>query len=164
MPQIEQLNDVLASQLFWLIVTFGLVYLVIGRSMMPKIEATVARRDERIAEDLATAERARAEADEVEESYRLRMAEVRAGAMKLTQEAKAAGAIETEKRVGKADKAIAAKVAKAEARIAGAKDKALDEIQAVAADAAQAMAATLAGAKVDAAAAKQAVREVLADG
>ena len=38
MPQIEQLSEVFASQLFWLIVTFGLIYFVIGRGMMPKID------------------------------------------------------------------------------------------------------------------------------
>ena len=164
MPQIEQLPDVLFSQLFWLILTFGLVYLVIGRGMLPKIEATVDARDRRISEDLAAAERARAEADETEEAYRLRMAEVRSEAMKSTQEAKAASARETEKKVAKADEAIAAKIAKAEARIAAAKESALVEIEAVAAEAAREMAQTLAGAKVEEAAARKAVKEALAYG
>jgi F-type H+-transporting ATPase subunit b len=60
MPQISQISEIFASQLFWLIVSFGLIYFVIGRGMFPKIEATVEQRDRRIAEDLAAAERARA--------------------------------------------------------------------------------------------------------
>lgn len=164
MPQIEQLSEVFASQLFWLIVTFGLVYFVIGRGMLPKIEATVEARDSKIAEDLAMAEAARAAADEAEEAYRVRMAEVRAEAMKVTQEAKQASALETEKKVAAADEAISAKVGEAEARIAAAREAALAEIQAVAAEAAQQMAARLSGAQIEAAAAKKAVKEVLANG
>lgn len=164
MPQIEQLSEVFASQLFWLIVTFGLVYFVIGRGMLPKIEATVEARDSKIAEDLAMAEAARAAADEAEEAYRVRMAEVRAEAMKVTQEAKLASALETEKKVAAADEAISAKVGEAEARIAAAREAALAEIQAVAAEAAQQMAARLSGAQIEAAAAKKAVKEVLANG
>ncbi len=56
MPQISQISEIFASQLFWLIVSFGLIYLVVGRGMLPKIEATVDQRDRRISEDLAAAE------------------------------------------------------------------------------------------------------------
>ena len=72
MPQIAQIDATFASQLFWLILTFGLVYFVIGKGMLPKIEATVEARDNRISDDLAAAERARAAADETEEAYRAR--------------------------------------------------------------------------------------------
>ena len=57
MPQISQISEIFASQLFWLIVSFGLIYAVIGRGMLPKIEATVDQRDRRISDDLAAAER-----------------------------------------------------------------------------------------------------------
>jgi F-type H+-transporting ATPase subunit b len=164
MPQIEQLSEVFASQLFWLIVTFGLIYFVIGRGMMPKIEATVEARDKRIAEDLAIAEQARASADEAEEAYRQRMADVRAEAMKVTQAAKQKSALEAEGRLAEADQAIGGKVASAEAGIEQARQAALAEIEAVAAEAARDMAAKLSGASVDEAAARKAVKEVLAHG
>ena len=60
MPQIAQIDATFASQLFWLIVTFGIIYLVIGRGMLPKIGATVDARDKRISDDLAEAARIRA--------------------------------------------------------------------------------------------------------
>ena len=56
--------------------------------MLPKIQSTVDAREAQIAADLAAAEQARAEADETEEAYRLRMDQSRGEAMKLTAAAK----------------------------------------------------------------------------
>ena len=68
MPQISQILDTYASQLFWLLIVFGLVYFTIGRGMLPKVEATMDARDRKIADDLAAAEIARAEADKLGDS------------------------------------------------------------------------------------------------
>ena len=65
MPQIEQLAATYGSQIFWLLVTFGLVYLIIGRGMARKVVDTVDLRDRTVADDLATADAARAAVDEV---------------------------------------------------------------------------------------------------
>jgi F-type H+-transporting ATPase subunit b len=164
MPQISQISEIFASQLFWLIVAFGLIYLTIGLGMVPKIEATVEQRDRRIADDLAAAEAARKAADEMEEDYRARLDASRAEALKLTQGAKQASARETEERIKAADAEISAKVDAAEAEIAKASRAALEEIEAVAAEAAQEMVARLSGAQVSRENAAAAVREALADG
>ena len=37
MPQISQSSEIFASQLFWLVVTFGLLYFIVGRGMLPKL-------------------------------------------------------------------------------------------------------------------------------
>ena len=37
MPQINQLGDVLYSQLFWLLLVLAVIYFGIGRAMLPKI-------------------------------------------------------------------------------------------------------------------------------
>ena len=55
MPQINQLPFIFASQLFWLLVVFGIIYFFIGRGMVPKIQSVVEQRDTKIAEDLAAA-------------------------------------------------------------------------------------------------------------
>src|SRR3546814_12650619 len=72
MPQINQLaeNWYLASQLFWLALIFGAVFVVIGLGMYPKIEATVDARDRKVADDLASAKAAHAAADNMAERYR----------------------------------------------------------------------------------------------
>ncbi|HEY0445697.1 MAG TPA: ATPase [Allosphingosinicella sp.] len=164
MPQIDQISEIFASQLFWLIISFGLIYVVIGRGMLPKIEATVEARDQRIAEDLAAAERARAQADEAGEANRLRTEQNRAEALKVTQAAKEASARETERKVKAADAEIGERVALAEARIRSAADAALTDIETVAADITREMVAKLSGAAVTREQAAQAVKQVTANG
>src|SRR5688500_15225845 len=99
MPQIAQIVATYASQIFWLLVVFGLIYFVIGRGMLPKIEATVEARDAKIASDLAEASRARAAADATEEAWRQQMAEARAAAQAETAAAKAKATADAEARV-----------------------------------------------------------------
>jgi F-type H+-transporting ATPase subunit b len=164
MPQIDQISEIFASQLFWLIISFGLIYVVIGRGMLPKIEATVEARDQRIAEDLAAAERARAQADEAGEANRLRTEQNRAEALKVTQAAKEASARETERKVKAADAEIGERVALGEARIRSAADAALTDIETVAADITREMVAKLSGAAVTREQAAQAVKQVTANG
>jgi F-type H+-transporting ATPase subunit b len=134
MPQLNQLSDVVLSQLFWLAIVLGFIYFVIGRSMVPKIQSTVDARDQRIADDLAAAEQAKAEADRIEEAYRARMDESRADAMKQTAAAKQQGQLATEKQIAKANTAIEAKLAKASAKIGESRAEALANIESVAAE------------------------------
>ena len=68
MPQIAQLSETYASQVFWLLIIFGLIFFVIGRGMVPRVMATVEARDAQIAADLAAAEGARRAADEALEA------------------------------------------------------------------------------------------------
>jgi len=164
MPQISQILETYASQFFWLFISFGLIYLVIGRGMLPKIEATVEQRDRRIAEDLAAAERARAEADARDEAYRAQLEANRAEALKVTQAAKEAAARATESRIKAADADLDARLAAAEADIRARRDAALADVETVAAEAAQEMVAKLAGASVSREQAIQAVRASLSHG
>ena len=161
MPQIAQIGEIYASQLFWLVIFFGAILVVIGYGMLPKIQATVDQRDEKIAADLKAAEGAREHADALEEAYRSEMDKSRGEAARLTAEAKADAARSTEKAVAKADQAIAAKIDKATATIADARAKALAEIEAVAADATQQLVARVAGLNVDPGAAQAAVAKEL---
>src|SRR5258705_13119012 len=73
MPQIVQLPYIFASQLFWLAVVFGIIFFVIGRGMLPKIQSTVELREKQIADDLERAQAARSEAEETEAAWRARM-------------------------------------------------------------------------------------------
>src|SRR5918998_4879976 len=117
MPQIEQLPFIFTSQLFWLLVVFGIIFFGIGRGMLPKIQSTVDLREQRIAEDLAQAEAARAAADQTEEAWRNRMDEARAEAARLAQEARQESARETEVKVRGAAEQINLKVEAAEKQI-----------------------------------------------
>jgi F-type H+-transporting ATPase subunit b len=164
MPQINQLADVLYSQLFWLLLTLAVIYFGIGRAMLPKIQATMDARDSRIADDLAAAEAARRAADATEEAYRARMAESRTEALKVTGAAKQEGARATEGRVHEADAAIRSRVDAAETRLREAARAAVADIEKIAAEAAQEMVARLAGIAIAKPEAAQAVKAVMADG
>lgn len=163
MPQLNQLALVAYSQFFWLLLVLGLIYFGIGKAMLPKIQSTVDARDRRIADDLAAAERARAEADATEEAYRLRMDESRAEAMKLTAQAKADGAKATEARVAEAAAVIQAKADDAATRIRASRSKAVKELEQLAGELAQDIAGKVAGVSVSADDAAKAVKAVMAD-
>ena len=67
MPQIAQLAETYASQLFWLLIFFGFTFFVVGRHMVPKVMATVDARERQIVSDLAAAEAARKASDAAEQ-------------------------------------------------------------------------------------------------
>ena len=163
MPQISQFAEswYAASQIFWVLLTFGFVFLVIGRGMLPKIEATVDARDRKVADDLAAAKAAHSAADNLEESYRQQSDASRVAAQKAVADAKAKAARDAEKRLAKVDAELAEKLTGAEADVGVARKSAMAEIESVAAEAASDLVAKLSGAKVAAADAKAAVKAVL---
>jgi len=161
MPQIAQLSETYASQIFWLLIFFGFTFFIIGRGMVPKVMATVETRDKQIANDLVAAEAARRAADAEEESWRLTANKQRAEAQTLIAKAKAEAAKATEARLSGANAVIEKRLAEAEDRITGARQGALGEIEAVASEAAGDIVARLAGINVDADAARAAVKEAL---
>ena len=161
MPQINQLSEIFISQLFWLLLVFGIIYFVIGRGMVPKIRGTVSEREARIAQDLERAQAARLDADRTEEEWRTRMNEARAEAASVTQSAKAKSAQETEDKVRQSAERIAKKVDEAEAKIREAVSASRDEIETVAAEAAQELVRKLTSTSVSSAEAKQAVKAVI---
>jgi F-type H+-transporting ATPase subunit b len=161
MPQLSQLGEVLASQLFWLAITLGFIFFVIARGMVPKIQGTVEARDAKIASDLEAAQAARSAAEATEEAWRERMDAARAEAARLAQEAKQAAARDTEAKARKAADKLNAKVEAAEGKIRDAVQSARAEIEAVAAEATQEMIQRLTGIKVDRQEAAEAVKAEL---
>ncbi len=164
MPQIAQLAATYSSQIFWLLLTFGLLFFVVGMGMVPKIQSTVDSRNAKIADDLARAKAAFARADEIEEDYRVRENESRAAAQAIVAEAKAKAAKESEKQVAAADKKVAARIAEAEEAIKASSSKALAELESVSAEAAQDMVTKISGGAVSREAAVKAVKVALAHG
>jgi len=163
-PQIAQISEIFASQLFWLTITFGLIFLTVGLGMLPKIQGTVDARDARIAADLQTAASARETADRLEAENRAALDKSRADAARVAAEAKATAAQATEARVKAADVAAQARLGEASQRIAEARVSAQSEIESVAAEAAAAMVGRVAGLSVDEGTARAAVQQELVRG
>ncbi|MFO6429354.1 ATPase [Erythrobacter sp. W302b] len=164
MPQIEQIAATLSSQVFWLLVFFGLTFVFVGLGMVPKIMGTVDLRDQQIAGDLAAAQAARDEATSQEEAWRKRENANRAAAQSVIGEAKAKAAAATSVKLAEAQTRLDGRLAEAETAIDAARTNAMAEIEAVAADAARDIVARVAGAEVEPAAAQAAVKEVMAHG
>ena len=161
MPQLNQLPEIFWSQLFWLLLVFGVIYFFIGRGMVPKIQSVVEDRERKISDDLAAAHKAREEAEGAEAAYRERLDQSRGEALKVAQEAKQKAALDTEKKLKTIDEKIGKKVAEAEARIRDAADKARRELEPVAAEAASQLVGKLTGQKIAAKDAAPAVKAVL---
>ena len=149
MPQITQLPYIFFSQLFWLLLVFGVIFFGIGRGMLPKIQSTVDARENKISGDLERAQAARTEADATEAAWRARMDAARAEAARLAQDAKQESARETETRVKAAADQINQKVESSAAKIREAVSSAQAEIETVAADLTREMVQRLTGLSVD---------------
>jgi F-type H+-transporting ATPase subunit b len=161
MPQLSQLPVVLWSQLFWLAIALGFIFFVIARGMVPKIQATVDAREQKVASDLEAAQNARSAAEATEAAWRERMDAARAEAARLAHEAKQAAARDTEAKARKAADKLNLKVEAAAGKIREAVEAARTEIEAVAADATQEMVQRLTGLKVSQKDAAEAVKAEL---
>jgi F-type H+-transporting ATPase subunit b len=161
MPQLSQLSDVYLSQFLWLAIALGFIFFVIARGMVPKIQATVDAREQRIAGDLEAAQKARTAADETEAAWRERMDSARAEAARVAQDAKAESSRDTEAKVKAAADKINGKVEFAQAKIRESLASARSEIESVAAEATQEMVRRVTGLTIDKKEAAEAVKAEL---
>lgn len=164
MPQIAQLSATYASQIFWLLVTFGILYFGIGKLMVPKVIATVDAREAQVAGDLAAAEQARLSADAVEAAWRAEMDSARAAAQAETTAAKARAAKAAESQIHAVDAELAERLAHHDLAVGNAKAQAMLNLQSVAAEVAQELVGKVAGIQVSIEAAADAVRRSSAHG
>ncbi|MGB6905729.1 MAG: ATP F0F1 synthase subunit B [Methyloceanibacter sp.] len=132
MPQLNPLDW--APQLIWLAITFGILYLLMKQVALPKIGSVLEMRRERIAGDLEAAEKFRRETQEAIAAYEQALAEAKAKAHAIAQEARDRLKDEVAAERADLDRDLAAKSAEAETRIDAAKVSALKEVNAVASD------------------------------
>ena len=164
MPQISQLADTYFSQIFWMLVFFGLTFVIVGRGMVPKVVSTMTDRNQRIGQDLAAAEDARNAAEAEQDSWNEAETAQRAKAHDLIVAAKHKAALATQAKLAEATSRIEAQISSAEARIAAARNAALGEFETVAADIAQDIAQRVAGLAVSTDDARVAVKGPFAHG
>lgn len=161
MPQLD--SESFPSQIFWLIVAFGTLYYLLNRKALPRVAEILEARQERIGADLDRAARLRSEAEEAQRRHEQVVAEAqaRSGAeAKAVQERVQA---EIAKRQAGLDADLAKQLADAESRIGAARERALAEVQNVAAEVAGAAVERLAGLKLDAAEVREALNRVQAE-
>ena len=160
MPQLEQIHTYL-GQIFWLVVTFGCLYLILWKTALPRISGILQEREERIDEDLRKAEQFKKEADDAVTGYEKSIAEARLKAQSIIRTANEQLAVDVASRQGELTEKIKVELSEAETRIEEARDKALESIQSVAVEVAQAATARLTSYEVDATDAETAVTAVM---
>lgn len=164
MPQLSQIAEIYASQLFWLAIVFALIYFGIGKSMVPKIERTIDDRNARIDGDLDAAGRAKANAAELETAYQAGLDTARHQAQSAMGDAKARATAAAELRIKQGDADSHARIDVAMGQIEAARTSALAEVEVTTADAVEAIVAKLSGVAVDRAAIETQVKAALAHG
>ncbi len=132
MPQLNPLDW--APQLIWLLITFGILYLLMVYVALPRIGAVIEARADHIAKDLATADKLRRETEEAIAAYEQALAEAKQKAHAIIEAGRTKLKEETAAERGKLDSQLGKKSAEAEARINEAKASAMREVNAVAAD------------------------------
>jgi F-type H+-transporting ATPase subunit b len=136
------------SQLFWLVVTFVIGYILISSLVAPSISSVLENRSTKISNDLETAKKAQDNAKEVYTSYEESLSEARSqaaiAAAKALEEAKA----ETATRDAAINKKLAASAKKAEARLSKMRDEALSSLEDLATETSQKIIAELTPVKV----------------
>ena len=141
MPQLD--FSTFANQIFWLVVTLVVIYLVLSKVALPRIASVLAERQGTITNDLAAAEDFKQKAAEAEAAYEKALADARAEASRIAAETKAEMQGEVDAAIAKADAEIAARAAEGEARIAEIRAGAAEAVKDVARDTAKEVVAAL---------------------
>jgi F-type H+-transporting ATPase subunit b len=143
MPQL--CGEWIPNQIFWLLVTLVVIYLVLSRIALPRIGAVLADRKGTITNDLAAAEELKQKAVEAEKAYNDALATARSEAAKIVAAAKAEIQNLLDAATAKADAEISAKAAESEKTIAAIRDGAAAAVAEVARDTAGELVAALGG-------------------
>ncbi len=131
------------SQIFWLAVTFGALYLIMSRMVLPRVGAAIEERRDRIADDLDRAAESKRLAEEAEAAYNRALADARAKSQAIAAETREEVNAEIATLQKSAEQSLAARAAEAEAKIAAMKGAAAAKVREAAADTTRAIVETL---------------------
>jgi F-type H+-transporting ATPase subunit b len=138
--------------LIWLALSFALLYFLMSKIALPRVQDILHTRQAKINEDLKNANKMRAEAQEAGAAHDKLLAEARAKAQGLAQETHARLNAETDAKRHALEADLNAKLVAAEAQIAETKEKAMSNVHSIAQEAATAIVQHLTGKPADAAA------------
>lgn len=123
-----------ASQLLWLAITFGVLYWIMTRVALPRLSGILEDRRDRIAGDIAEANRLNDESNAAIAAYEQALAEARNNAHKIALDTRDKLKADIDRRRAETEKGLSEKLAQAEARIAEVKAAALGNVSEIARD------------------------------
>lgn len=133
------------SQLVWLVISFGALYLLMSRVTLPRIARILEERRDRIARDLEEAALRRSESEAAQVAYEKALVEARNKANAIAGEARNRLTAESDSNRKNLEASLASKLEEAERRIAATKSEAMSHVRGIAIDTAQAIVSSLAG-------------------
>ena len=137
------------SQIFWLVVVFGLLYWLMSRIALPRVGAILENRRSRIEGDLADAARMQQQATAAGATYDSKLAEAKTRAQALAQQTHEELLAADEAKRHALEAELNAKMAAAESQITETKTRAMGNVQGIARDAAAAIVEHLTGKPAD---------------
>jgi F-type H+-transporting ATPase subunit b len=155
MPQLDATTW--PPQLFWLAVTFLVLYFIISKVVIPRTGGVIEGRKNQIDSDLNAAQRFKADTHKAVADYEKALAEARSKAHAIAQETRDKLNAEVDQERGRLDGQLAAKIAEAEKSIQATRTRALASVTELATDIAADIVAQLTGTRVTKADAEQAV-------
>lgn len=155
MPQFDP--AVWPTQLFWLTVSFVVLYLLMARVALPRISTILEEREFRINDSLRRAESLKQDAEAAVAAYEKLMADARTKAQEQVHSVRERAAQDAAERHAELNDRLSAEVAAAEGRIATARDQAIGELRGLAVEVAGAAVERLVGERVDPATVDRAV-------
>jgi len=161
MPQLEVSTFV--PQLFWLAITFVILYLLMAAIGLPRVGGAIDARRRRIDDDLARAAQLKSEAEAALAAHQETLAKARAEAQAAVKETTDRMAAEAADRQRQLSDSLARQIADAERQIAAAKERALSEMPAVVAEVARSVTEKVTGSAPDPAGLAAAVDRALAE-
>ncbi len=159
MPQLN--IAMFPTQLFWLAVCFVALYLLVSYVIVPRLGSVLDERQRRIDDNLERATELKAEAETAIAVYEKALAEARSKAQETLREKTAAMQAEAETRSRSLSEKLAAEIKAGEARVAAAKEAAIQGVRGLAAEVAGDLASRLTAGAVDGAKASTAVDSVM---
>lgn len=133
------------SQLLWLAITFGALYILMSKLALPRIGGILENRKTLIDADLAAADADRQKTDAAIAAYEAALAEAKAKAQGIANQNREAIQADLASKRSAAEADLSSKVSAAEARIAQTKAEALTHVDEIAAETAQAVVGQLVG-------------------
>jgi F-type H+-transporting ATPase subunit b len=149
------------SQLFWLALTFVLLYALMSKVALPRIGAILEDRSKRIADDLAAARQFKERSDAAHEAYEKSLADARTRAQSIANAMREQQAAEAEGINRRLESQLHDKLAAAEQSIGATRTAAMANVGSIAADTASAIVERLVGQSPPAADVATAVGEAL---
>ncbi len=160
MPQLDFTTYL--PQIFWLLVTFTVLYILMAKVALPRIGEVIEERRDRIAKDLDKAQRLRAETDEAIASYEKALKDARSEASQIAQSTRDKLGAKSDTKRKKVEAKLAKKLNDAEAQITAMTDAAMAEVGTISNDTTANLITALLGEDLDAKKISKAVNAQLA--